>query len=106
MAENVKELTNGAFKEFLEEKGLAIVDFFAEWCMPCVMMAHVFEEVAENNTEVKFGKVNVDDSQELANQYSISIIPCMIVFKDGKEIDRIIGSVNEEVLEDKIKEHS
>lgn len=102
--EKVLELTQSSFQELMKkERGLVIVDFFAEWCMPCVMMAPVLERLAEKNSKVKFAKINVDDARELADKYEISSIPCIIFFKDGKEIDRITGAVQEDILEDKIK---
>ena len=98
----VEELSNHGEFEKAIEKGISIVDFFAEWCMPCVMMGPVFEEVAEKFKKFKFRKVNIEDNKDLASKYKVMSIPCIIVFKDGKEIDRIIGSVPEEVLEEKI----
>ena len=100
----VKELTNGDFTELLENNKdkLVVVDFYAEWCMPCVMMGPVFEEVAGANKEVEFAKVNIEDAKQLAQDNSVSSIPCLVFFKDGKEVDRIVGAVDEEVLNEKI----
>jgi len=103
---NINEITNGEFSKALENEGLTIVDFYAEWCMPCVMMGPVFEAVAENNQETNFAKVNIEDSQDLAKENAVSSIPCLVFFKDGKEIDRIVGAVDEQELENKIKEHT
>ncbi len=97
----VKELTNGEFEEFIKS-GTAVIDFFAEWCMPCLMMAPVFDEMAEKFSEINFGKINIDDDPELAEKYSIMSIPCIVIFKDGKEVERIVGQVAEEVLYEKI----
>ena len=104
---NVQELTNGDFTKLLENhKGkLVVVDFYAEWCMPCVMMGPVFEEVAEANKKAEFVKVNIEDSQNIAQKYNVSSIPCFIFFKNEKEVDRVVGSVSEEVLNEKIEEH-
>jgi len=104
----VKELTNGDFSDLLKENKnkLTIVDFYAEWCMPCVMMGPVFESIAESNKEVEFAKVNIEDAQELAQENQVSSIPCIIFFKEGKEIDRVVGAVSEDVLNEKIKEHN
>ena len=87
-----------------KEKGLVIVDFFADWCMPCVMMAPVIEGLAEKNKKVIFAKINVDDNSSLASEYEISSIPCIVFFKQGKEVDRIIGAGSEESLQEKIDE--
>ncbi|MEM4270683.1 MAG: thioredoxin [Candidatus Pacearchaeota archaeon] len=102
--EKVLELTQSKFKEFIEKNNISIVDFYAEWCMPCVMMAPVLESVAEDFKNIKFAKINVDDAQETAEKYQISSIPCIIIFKEGKEIDRIIGGMSEESLKNMIKE--
>jgi len=102
--EKVTELTQNSFNEFLKKEKIAVIDFYAEWCMPCVMMAPILENVAESIKNAKFGKINVDDATDLANKFQISSIPCLIVFKDGKEASRIIGSMNEERLKEKIQE--
>ena len=101
----VKEVTNGDYKELIENSKdkLTIVDFYAERCMPCVMMGPVFESVSEANKDVEFAKVNIEDSQEIAQEYQVSSIPCLIFFKDGKEIDRVVGAVPEDALNEKIK---
>jgi thioredoxin 1 len=101
--ESVSELTASEFSGFIKKNKLAIVDFYAEWCMPCVMMAPIFESIAEKQKKAVFGKINVDEAEELAREYDATSIPCIVFFKDGKEVDRIVGSVNEEVIEEKIK---
>ena len=85
----VKELNNNNFKEeVLDSNEIVLVDFWASWCGPCRMLGPIMEEVAK---ETKVCEVNVDDEAELAEKYSISSIPCVIAFKDGKEISRSIG---------------
>src|SRR3989338_9359485 len=75
-------------------KGLVVVDFWADWCMPCLMMAPVFEEMSEKfKGKISFVKVNVDDNQPLAEKFKVQSIPTMIVFKNGKEHDRVIGAM-------------
>ena len=79
----VQELSNGEFDEKIK-KGIVLIDFFAEWCMPCLMMAPVVEEMSERlKGKIIFGKVNVDDNQELSSKYGVSSIPTFVVFKDG-----------------------
>ncbi len=82
----------------------AFVDFFADWCMPCVMMSPVIDEVSKKKSmkNVKFVKVNVDDFGELASKFDVMSIPTMIVLKKGKEAGRIIGGLSAEGLEEKI----
>jgi len=82
-----------------------VVDFFAEWCMPCVMMAPVLEELASEFKQVKFAKINVDENKKLSEKFNIMSIPCLIVFKNGKEVERIIGSHSAVILEEKLKKY-
>ena len=77
--------------EVLQAQGLALVDFYADWCGPCKMVAPVLEEIAQEREDVLIGKINVDESGILAAKYQVVNIPTMILFKDGKEQGRIIG---------------
>ncbi|MBW6431764.1 thioredoxin, partial [Patescibacteria group bacterium] len=71
-------------KEVLEHKGSVVVDFYADWCGPCKMMAPIFEEAAAESKDVKFGKLNVDTARDMAMKYGVMSIPTLIVFKDGE----------------------
>lgn len=103
MAENVSELANGEFEEFISE-GIALVDFFAEWCMPCLMLAPIIEELSEKfGGKIKFGKVDIDSNRELVHRFEISSIPNLILFKDGKPVERFIGLMSAEELEEKLR---
>jgi len=100
------EITNQEFNEIIGNgHKLVLVDFFAEWCMPCLMLAPIIDELATKIKEVKFVKINVDDNQEISSKYSISSIPCLIIFKDGKEVERIVGAQDSDAIEEKIKSH-
>lgn len=68
-----------------------LVDFWASWCGPCKMLAPAIEQIAEENHGFKVGKVNVDDEPDLAQAYGISSIPTLILFKDGKAADMMVG---------------
>jgi len=81
------------------KKGVVLVDFWADWCMPCKMMAPVLNDVAEaTDGQATIYKLNVDEQQQVAAQYGIRSIPTMILFKDGKEVERIIGVKSKEAV--------
>lgn len=80
-----------------------VVDFWAEWCGPCKMMAPVFEKLAEEfDGRLTFAKVDVDSNQSSAGQFGIRGIPTLLVFNDGKEIDRIVGFAPEDQLRQRL----
>ena len=99
----VKELTNGEFEEFIK-KGTVLIDFFADWCMPCVIMGPIVEEMSEKfKGKIKFGKVDVGENPELAQKFDVSSIPNFSVFKNGKIIKQFFGSMSEEDFEKRLK---
>lgn len=71
--------------------GLVMVDFWADWCGPCKMIAPVVEEISEERDDVKVCKLNVDENPGTAQKYQISAIPTMIFFKDGKKVEQMVG---------------
>ncbi len=103
--DKVPELSNGTFNDFFKE-GVVLIDFFAEWCMPCVMMSPIIDDLSEKfDGKIKFGKVNVSENQTLASQFNVSSIPNLILFKDGKQVDQFIGSMSEDELEEKLNKY-
>ncbi len=101
--DNVPELTDKEFEEFIK-KGMVFIDFFAEWCMPCLMMAPVIDELSEKlGKKIKFGKVNVEDNQLLARKFNISSIPNFVLLKDGKPIEQFVGAMSGDELENRLK---
>ena len=75
--------------------GVVLVDFYADWCGPCKMLAPVIEGLADKMTNVSFYKLNVDNSSDIATRYGVQAIPNLIIFKDGKAVDQITGFVPE-----------
>ena len=103
--DKVPELTSGEFESFTKN-GIVLLDFFADWCMPCMMMSPIVDEVAEKmEGKAKFGKINVDDNHGLAQKFNVSSIPHFVILKDGKEQESFNGSLSEEDLKDKIKKY-
>ena len=93
-----KKINSDEFnKEVIESRGLAFVDFYADWCGPCKMLSPVMDEISDSYSVYK---INVDEESKLASEYGIMSIPCVILFKDGKEYKRSVGlKTKEEILE-------
>ena len=97
-------ITSANFEsEVLNSKLPVLVDFWAVWCGPCQMLKPVIHELAEELETVKFVSVNVDDVPELAEEFEVFSIPCLVLVKDGKEADRRVGSAPKHVLEGWLK---
>lgn len=77
--------------EVINKSGTVLVDFYADWCGPCKMIAPIVEEIASENPNITVGKINVDESGGVSMAYEIMSIPTLIIFKDGKEHKRIVG---------------
>lgn len=91
-------------KEVLEADLLCIVDFYADWCGPCKMMAPVIDQLAvDHDGEVKIGKLNTDESPLMATKYKVMTIPTILFIKNGEVLDTLIGVVSQNSLEEKIK---
>jgi len=107
MSKNILTLTNGNFEAEVKKAGAPIlVDFWAEWCGPCRMVAPVLEKLADElDGKVRVGKVNVDDESGLAGRYGIQSIPTLLLFKDGKVVDQYIGATTRDVLVKMLQKH-
>jgi thioredoxin 1 len=97
------EVSDGTFKDVIQNHPLVVVDCWAPWCGPCYVVAPVIEELARDYAgRILFGKLNVDENRGVAMQYQIMSIPTLLVFKNGKLVDRIIGAMPRQMLEPKI----
>ncbi len=94
-------LNNSNFKQFIENnKGTVLVDFYADWCGPCKMVAPILEKIHNENDNITVVKVNVDESNELAREYNVINIPTMVVFKEGEVSHVQVGALPEpQILE-------
>ena len=91
-------------EEVLNSKTKVLVDFNAEWCGPCKMLRPILDKYAEEHENAKIVSVNVDNNSELARKYNVFSIPCLVVIKDGKELERTVGLVSRTELDDLIGE--
>lgn len=99
----VIELTEDSFQKEIKAATPIIVDFWASWCGPCKMLAPVFEELSKEYAgKLRFAKISTEDHPAPAEENSVSGIPCLIVFKEGLEIDRIVGFAPKPLLKQKI----
>ena len=104
MGANVLKFTDGNFdSEVVKSSIPVLVDFWAEWCGPCRLMGPILDEMAPAYAgKLKIGKVNVDENQDTPSQFGIMSIPTMIVFKNGKEAERLVGSMSKADLQKKV----
>ena len=97
------ELTDASFSEFIQKYPLVVVDCWAPWCAPCRILSPIIEEMAHDYAgKIAFGKVNVDENPRVAMEYGIMSIPTLLVFKNGRLADRIVGAMPRKLLEPKI----
>jgi len=103
----VNEINESEFAKLIADKKnpLVIVDFFADWCGPCQMVAPILDSLAKKNQKINFAKINVDDAPVVSNKYEISSIPCIVFFKHGKETTRVVGCIPENMLQKKIDDY-
>lgn len=105
MAGDIIEVADSGFKtEVLDSTTPVLVDFWATWCAPCRAIAPVLDELAtQYKGKVKIAKVNVDDNQETPQAYGVRSIPTLLLFKDGRVVEQIVGAVPKSKLEDAFK---
>ena len=95
---------NNFEEEVMNNKEKVLIDFNAEWCGPCRMMAPILEEYVEKHKTIKFVSVNVDNNSDLARKFNVFSIPCLVLIKDGKEINRSVGLISKTELDELIGE--
>ena len=91
----VLELTSATFDNEVSKNNLLLVDFWAEWCGPCKSMHPVFARMAKKYKQIRFARINVDNSQDIALRYSVQSIPAFIMFRNGEIVNRMVGAVGE-----------
>ncbi|MCR4745010.1 MAG: thioredoxin [Lachnospiraceae bacterium] len=89
-------------EEVLKSDKTVLVDFWASWCGPCKMLSPIVDEIADENSSIKVGKVNVDEEGDLAGKYNIMSIPTLLIFKDGKLVNQSVGVVPKQAILDMV----
>ncbi len=84
--------------EVMESDKPVLLDFWAPWCMPCRMVGPILEEIAEERSDIKVGKINVDEQPELAGEFQVMSIPTLIVIKNGKIVNQSVGAMQKEAI--------
>ena len=104
---NVLEITDETFEtEVLKEEKLTLVDFWATWCGPCRKLSPVIDELAnEFDGKVKFVKIKADENIKTAQKYSISGVPCILIFKEGKPVERIVNIIPKSIIINNLNKH-
>ena len=99
-------ITDETFQETVQRYPLVVIDCWAPWCAPCLMIAPIIEEMAKDYTgKIVFGKLNIDEAQGIAMKYGIMSIPTLLIFKNGKLVDQSIGAMPRQMLEPKIMKY-
>ncbi|NOR16958.1 thioredoxin [candidate division WOR-3 bacterium] len=99
-------LTTSNFDEATKKYPFLVIDCWAEWCAPCLMVHPIIENLSKKyKGEIAFAKLNIDENKEIAQRFGIMSIPTLLVFKNGQNIDSIIGAMPQNVLEEKIKNY-
>jgi thioredoxin 1 len=105
MAGTVSTVTDSDFPKFTAQQGVVLIDFWAPWCGPCKRIGPVIEQLSGEMPNVKFGKLNTDENQMTAATNGVMSIPTLMVYKDGRKVDQVVGAVPKEMLVATLKRH-
>jgi thioredoxin 1 len=100
----VKEITDNTFTDETST-GIVVIDFWAEWCGPCRMLSPILEDLSKEMTNVQFKKINVDENPIIAGSLGITAITTVIIYKDGRPVERIVGLLPREHIKKIIQKH-
>ena len=98
----VVDLDDSSFEDFIRSHRAVVVDFWAPWCAPCFLVSPIIDELSLTHTKVAFARVNADENPVTSSKYYVMSLPTIMFFLDGEEIDRIVGAVPEDVLEERV----
>ena len=105
MSGSTTQIDSKTFQDFLDHNPVAVVDFYADWCGPCRTVSQVIEKLAgEYDGRAKFAKLDVDASPSIAEKFGVASIPTLIIFKNGRAVDRIVGAAPAEYYRGRIEE--
>lgn len=99
----VLKITEKNFQEeVIESDKTVLIDFYADWCGPCKMQSPIIDEIADSRQDIKVGKINVDENQDLASRYNVMSIPTLIIMKNGEIKEQFVGLTGKEQIEEKL----
>ncbi len=103
---SVTTVTDADFESFTKSEGVVLIDFWAPWCGPCKRIGPIIEELAGEMEEVTFGKLNTDENQATAAAQGVMSIPTLLIYKDGKKVDQVVGAVPKDMLAGTLRKHT
>ncbi|MDR1906054.1 MAG: thioredoxin [Clostridiales bacterium] len=103
---NIVKVTDANFEEIIKGDKPVLIDFYADWCMPCKMLAPFISEIADDfKGKAVICKVNIDENAEITDKFGIKSIPTLIIFKDGEPVDKVVGFANKFRLSEMLERH-
>ncbi|MEM2933030.1 MAG: thioredoxin [Candidatus Pacearchaeota archaeon] len=99
-----EQISERQFNNLIRE-GFVLVDFYADWCLPCRLLSPILEKISKDYKNVRFVKVNIENNRDLAEKFNVMSIPNVVLFKDGKEADRFIGFMQEDAIKEWIEKN-